>query len=77
MKNQERKIVEVHEDVLLKYINQKELLEIENDELTELIFEFIQEQEGDLSDKFYKFLEKKKQENNYFSDIEFLMLDYK
>jgi hypothetical protein len=67
--------VVVDEKQLFNIINKKGLLEIENEELTGLIFDFIQE--NNLSSKFYKFLEKRKREDNYCLDIDFLMLDYK
>jgi hypothetical protein len=55
------------------YINEKELLGIEREELTELIFDFINEQ--NLSSTFYKFLEQRK-DNVRCLDIEYMMLDY-
>jgi hypothetical protein len=72
---QERKTVTVYKDDLDNYISQKELLEVQNEGLTELIYDFIQK--NNLSTKFYKFLEEKKKEDRYYCDIEFLMLDYK
>lgn len=56
-------------------INQKEILDVEADELTGLVFEFMEE--NDLSNKFHNFLERKNEENDYCLDINFLMLDYK
>jgi hypothetical protein len=70
---QERKVVAVDEEDLKNYINQKELLELEREDLTTLIFDFINEQ--GLSSKFYNFLEKRK-DNVQCLDIEFMMLDY-
>jgi hypothetical protein len=71
----EKKMVTVCEDDLKKYINNKELSDIENTELSGLIFDFIEE--NDLGNKFYKFLERKNEEYDYCYDIKFLMLDYK
>jgi hypothetical protein len=70
---QERKVVAVDEEDLNNFINQKHLMEIEREDLTTLIFDFINE-EG-LSSKFYKFLEKSKEDVRCL-DIDFMMLDY-
>jgi hypothetical protein len=67
-----KKVLVVEED-LNNFINQKHLLEIEREELTELIFDFINEEK--LSSKFYNFLEKRKGDVRCL-DIDFLMLDY-
>ena len=65
----------VSEEELDKLIIEKNSAEVHEEGLTELIYDFINE--NNLSSKFYQFLELKKKEERYYCDIDFLMLDYK
>lgn len=58
-----------------KLSSEIKVLEIENEGLADLIYEFIQG--NGLKEKFRGFLELKQKEERYYCDIDFLLLDYK
>lgn len=71
----ERKTVLVYEDEIKWIIKNLEDAETERSGLSTLIYEFTQE--NNLSSKFYNFLDRKNKEDDiYYCDIDFLMLDY-